>query len=47
MERFGDPDSDPQCALARWRKALNLITDNGRLNGFSNAFTRQTGLEEN
>ncbi len=45
--RFGDPQSDPNCPLARWRKSLSRITNNGQLNGFSSAFTRQTGLEEN
>jgi hypothetical protein len=36
--RFGDD-------LEKWRKALSLITDNGRLDGFSSEFTRRTGLE--
>jgi hypothetical protein len=43
-ERFG-PIDDPTCNLARWRGALSNITDNGRLNRFSSAFTRKTGLE--
>jgi hypothetical protein len=45
QERFGDPLVDPNSRMARWRKALNLITKNGQLNGFSSAFTRRTGLE--
>ena len=28
-----------------WRKTLSLLTRNGRFNGFSTPFTRQTGLE--
>jgi hypothetical protein len=36
--RFGDN-------LVFWRSALASITDDGRLDGFSSAFTRQTGLE--
>jgi hypothetical protein len=40
--RFGDgTDSD----LALWRDVLARITDGGRLDGFSSAFTRDTGLE--
>jgi hypothetical protein len=40
--RFGDgSDSD----LALWRGVLARITDGGRLDGFSSAFTRDTGLE--
>ncbi|MDQ3756231.1 MAG: hypothetical protein M3394_00030 [Actinomycetota bacterium] len=31
--------------LQRWRKALALITDDGRLDRFSSEFTRRTGLE--
>jgi len=31
--------------LAAWRAQLSRITDGGRLDGFSSAFTRQTGLE--
>jgi hypothetical protein len=31
--------------LHRWRAALSKLTDNGRLDGFSSNFTRQTGLE--
>ncbi|MBK5290842.1 MAG: hypothetical protein JJE04_03985 [Acidobacteriia bacterium] len=32
-------------AITSWRAALAEITDNGRLDGFSSAFTRKTGLE--
>jgi hypothetical protein len=46
QERFGDPAFDPGSRMARWRQALRFITNNGRLNGFSSAFTRRTGLEE-
>jgi hypothetical protein len=45
QERFGDTTTDPTGRLRTWRNALSGITDNGRLDGFSNAFTRQTGLE--
>ncbi|MCK1500461.1 hypothetical protein [Bradyrhizobium sp. 188] len=31
--------------LAEWRKVLADLTDNGRRQGFSKAFSRQTGLE--
>jgi hypothetical protein len=31
--------------LQRWRQALAPITNDGQLDGFSSAFTRQTGLE--
>lgn len=31
--------------LAAWRAQLSRITDEGRLDGFSSAFTRRTGLE--
>jgi hypothetical protein len=31
--------------LAAWRAQLAQITDDGRLDGFSSAFTRRTGLE--
>jgi hypothetical protein len=44
-ERFGATPGDPIGNLGRWRQALNQITDNGRLDGFSSAFTRRTGLE--
>jgi hypothetical protein len=43
--RFG-PGADLTSPLGRWRTALKSITNNGQLNGFSSAFTRQTGLEE-
>jgi hypothetical protein len=32
-------------SIKAWRRALSRITDNGRLDGFSSAFTRRTGLE--
>jgi hypothetical protein len=44
-QRFGDTPADPTGDLHTWRQALSTITDNGRLNGFTSAFTRQTGLE--
>ncbi|MGW2287034.1 hypothetical protein [Streptomyces phaeochromogenes] len=31
--------------LDRWRSALSVISDGGRLDGFSSAFTRRVGLE--
>jgi hypothetical protein len=31
--------------LGRWLAALSEVTDNGRLDGFSSAFTRTVGLE--
>jgi hypothetical protein len=34
-----------QDVIGMWRGALSQITRNGRLDRFSNAFTRQTGLE--
>lgn len=34
-----------EAALRRWREQLARITDGGRLDGFSNVFSRQTGLE--
>jgi hypothetical protein len=37
-ERFGDD-------LRNWRRALSRITQNGKLDRFSSAFTRRTGLE--
>jgi len=43
--RFGDTTADPTGNLYIWRKALSRITRHGKLNGFSNAFTRATGLE--
>ncbi len=44
-ERFGGTPGDLTGNLNRWRQALNRITENGRLQGFSSAFTRRTGLE--
>jgi hypothetical protein len=44
-QRFGDSAGAPGGNLARWRRALSRITDHGRLDGFSNAFSRRTGLE--
>lgn len=38
QERFGDN-------LDMWRNALSRMTQNGKLDGFSSAFTRRTGLE--
>ena len=32
-------------SLTAWRQALRRFTQNGRLNGFSSAFTRRAGLE--
>jgi hypothetical protein len=43
--RFGDPAAAPLSAMGRWQTALKAMTNNGQLDGFSNAFTRQTGLE--
>ena len=45
QERFGDTLGDQTGTLRKWRNALSMITQNGKLDGFSNAFTRQTGLE--
>ena len=45
QERFGDTAADPTGPLRKWRNALARITQHGKLDGFSNAFTRQTGLE--
>jgi hypothetical protein len=42
---FGDSAASPGGRLRAWRDALSSVTDNGRLNGFSTAFTRRTGLE--
>ena len=42
---FGDTVAAPTGPLHRWRAALSRLTANGRLDAFSNAFTRQTGLE--
>lgn len=43
--RFGDGPNAPTGPLHEWRAALATLTDNGRLDGFSSDFTRQTGLE--
>ncbi len=45
QERFGDSAADQSGRLRRWRDALARLTEHGRLDGFSSAFTRQTGLE--
>lgn len=42
---FGDSSITPSGRLGRWRRALAEVTANGRLDGFSSRFTRQTGLE--
>jgi hypothetical protein len=42
---FSAPANPPASNLGRWRAALGQLTDNGKLDGFSSAFTRQTGLE--
>lgn len=42
---FGDIPSNPLQNLSRWRQALSRVTENGRLDGFSSAFSRRTGLE--
>ena len=44
-ERMGDSLGAPGGDLGLWRKHLAELTENGRLVRFSNAFTRQTGLE--
>jgi hypothetical protein len=43
--RFGDTPADPTGPLQLWRSVLARLTDNGRLDGYSSEFTRQTGLE--
>lgn len=43
--RFGDAPGSPTGPLHDWRGVLSTLTDNGRLNRFSSAFTRRTGLE--
>jgi hypothetical protein len=43
--RFGDRADAPGGPLGIWRSALSSLTDNGRLDGCSSAFTRRTGLE--
>lgn len=40
--RLADPFTSD---LEEWREVLADVTDNGRRQGFSNAFSRQTGLE--
>lgn len=45
QERFGDTLEDQSGNLHRWRSALGRITEHGKLDGFSSAFTRRTGLE--
>jgi hypothetical protein len=42
---FGDSASRPGLALGSWRRALSRLTANGRLDGFSSAFSRRAGLE--
>lgn len=44
QDRFGDPAWHGD-QLTAWRNALHAVTDNGRLNRFSSAFTRRLGLE--
>jgi hypothetical protein len=44
-ERFGDRIADRTGDLHTWRDVLSRFTQNGKLDGFSSAFTRQTGLE--
>jgi len=43
--RFGDTPGNPTGPLQQWRAVLARLTNNGQLDGFSSAFTRQTGLE--
>ena len=44
--RYGDKlNAAAPGDLANWRAALAQITDNGLLDGFSNEFTRRSGLE--
>lgn len=43
--RFGDTAASPSGRLHNWRAALSHLTRHGKQNGFSNAFTRATGLE--
>ena len=45
QERFGDTLADQSGNLRTWRDALSRITQHGKLDGFSSAFTRRTGLE--
>lgn len=43
--RFGDGADTPGGRLGTWRQMLSAVTDNGRLDRCSSAFTRRTGLE--
>jgi hypothetical protein len=43
--RYGDSVASPGGDLGQWREALSRVTDNGRLDGFSNEFSRRAGLE--
>ncbi len=45
QERFGDTFANQSGNLHRWRNVLSTITQHGKLDGFSSAFTRRTGLE--
>ena len=45
QERFGDTLANQSGNLHKWRDALSSITQHGKLDGFSSAFTRRTGLE--
>ncbi|MFI8101267.1 hypothetical protein [Streptomyces sp. NPDC086023] len=42
---FGDRNDPGNGRLGAWRRALAVITDDNRLDGFSSRFTRRTGLE--
>jgi hypothetical protein len=42
---FGDVPGELPGNLTNWRAALSKLTENGMRDGFSSAFTRQTGLE--
>lgn len=43
--RFGDSPTSPTGDLRTWRNVLSSLTQNGKRDGFSNAATRQAGLE--
>jgi hypothetical protein len=45
QRRFGDRPGNPTGDLHKWRAALSRLTRNGKLDGFSSAFTRRLGLE--
>lgn len=45
QQRFGDTFANQSGRLRKWRNALSRITQNGKLDGFSSTFTRDTGLE--